>query len=317
MRTRAPILMMLSACLLAPAATGAAEPEIAVAVMEFASKGGIEAQKMDALSDMLANAIRRSGNYRVVGKSDIRAALALEEQKQLLGCSDDSCLAEIGGALGVRWVVVGNISLFGKTYLLNLKVVDVARISVVAGLSQKITGGEDMLIDGLDQTARKLIAEARAKSQPGGASTAEQPAADAAAADADAAAVDAGDEPTPVSEVHLAAAESSSTLDTWGHVTFWSGVGLTAVGIAGLAGAAATADNYDSAETPNDRLQALDNNEAMSALAWAGLGTGAALGATGVILWLVAPDAPESVPAPSAGPTADGRGLTVGVSGRW
>jgi TolB-like protein len=309
--------MMLSACLLAPAATGAAEPEIAVAVMEFASKGGIEAQKMDALSDMLANAIRRSGNYRVVGKSDIRAALALEEQKQLLGCSDDSCLAEIGGALGVRWVVVGNISLFGKTYLLNLKVIDVARISVLAGLSQKITGGEDMLIDGLDQAARKLIAEARAKSQPGGAGTAEQPVADSAAADAATAAVAADDEPAPVSEVALAAAEPSSALDTWGHVTFWSGVGLTVVGIGGLIGAATTARKYEDNSDPGVKLDALDNNQLASGLAWIGLGTGAALGATGVILWLVAPDAPESVPAPSAGPTADGRGLTVGVSGRW
>ncbi len=48
MHRRATSWILVSACLLAPAAIGAAEPEIAVAVMEFASKGGIEAQKMDA-----------------------------------------------------------------------------------------------------------------------------------------------------------------------------------------------------------------------------------------------------------------------------
>ena len=43
-------------------------------------------------------------------RKDIQDMLALESEKQLLGCSDDTnCLAEIGGALGVSYLVAGNI----------------------------------------------------------------------------------------------------------------------------------------------------------------------------------------------------------------
>jgi hypothetical protein len=114
--------------------------------------------QMDALSDMLSNQIRSMGNYKVIGKSDIRSMLTMEEQRQRLStCTDQSCLAEIGGALGARWVVVGNVSLFGKTYLLNLKLIDVAGANVASGVSRSIEGGEDKLLADLPGAARELF----------------------------------------------------------------------------------------------------------------------------------------------------------------
>ncbi len=136
----------------------AADEPVSIAVMEFTSKGGVTQDQMDALSDMLSNQIRSMGNYKVIGKSDIRSMLTMEEQRQRLStCTDQSCLAEIGGALGARWVVVGNVSLFGKTYLLNLKVIDVEGASVASGISRSITGGEDKLLAELPGAAQELL----------------------------------------------------------------------------------------------------------------------------------------------------------------
>ena len=136
----------------------AAKPErINIAVTEFISKGGVEQNRMDALSDMMANQIREMGNFKVIGKADISAALQLEQQKALLGCTDDSCLAEMGGALGVRYMVVGNISLLGKTWLLNLKLLDVRTVEVVKGVSRSITGAEDLFIKALQEAAYDLM----------------------------------------------------------------------------------------------------------------------------------------------------------------
>jgi TolB-like protein len=135
-----------------------ADEPISIAVMEFTSKGGVTQDQMDALSDMLSNQIRSMGNYKVIGKSDIHSMLTLEEQKQRLSsCTDQSCLAEIGGALGARWVVVGNVSLFGKTYLLNLKLIDVAGANVASGISRSIEGGEDQLLAELPGVAKELF----------------------------------------------------------------------------------------------------------------------------------------------------------------
>ena len=142
--------------LLAPALAGA-EP-VSVAVMEFTSKGGVTQDQMDALSDMLANEIEGLGDFRVIGKSDISSMLSLEEQKQRLSaCDDQACLAEIGGALGVRWVVVGNVSLFGDTYLLNMKLIDVEKVQVAGRVSKSIKGGESKLIAELPSGARELF----------------------------------------------------------------------------------------------------------------------------------------------------------------
>ncbi|MBW2700555.1 MAG: hypothetical protein JRF33_07015, partial [Deltaproteobacteria bacterium] len=104
------------------AESGAEEEPISIAVMEFVSKADcIEQEKMDALSDMAANVIREAGSYKVIGKDDIRATLSFEQQKSIMGCSDESCIAEVGGALGVRFIVVGNLSRFGESFLLNMK----------------------------------------------------------------------------------------------------------------------------------------------------------------------------------------------------
>ncbi len=315
-----------------------AEEDIAVAVMEFASKGGIEADKMDALSDMLANEIRRQGNFRVVGKSDIRAALQLEEQKQLLGCSDDSCIAEIGGALGVRWVVVGNISKFGKTYLLNLKLMDVVEIKVLSGISKKVTGGEDMLIDALSAASSEMIAEARGKmlaeiggespDPPAGPETSEAAPVDAAAS---------GDEPPgsektgesavteypPPGQSEMTVEEQAETpsdpYKTWGHVTFWSGAGLLTLGVICAFPAKGAADDYyNESKSLDERVAGLDNSRLWTGAMWAGLGTGLALMTTGVVLWLLkSPKAEDADTTAAVGPTPDGAGLVLTFGGRW
>jgi len=153
MRLFAGIILLL---LLTPAL--AAAVPVSVAVMEFTSKGGVTQDQMDALSDLLANEIEGLGDLRVIGKSDISSMLSLEEQKQRLSaCDDQACLAEIGGALGVRWVVVGNVSLFGDTYLLNMKLIDVEKAQVAGRVSKSIKGGESKLIAELPSGARELF----------------------------------------------------------------------------------------------------------------------------------------------------------------
>ncbi len=150
------------------AESGAEEEPISIAVMEFASKADcIEQEKMDALSDMAANVIREAGAYKVIGKDDIRATLSFEQQKTIMGCSDESCIAEVGGALGVRFIVVGNLSRFGKSFLLNMKLIDVAKVEVLKGVSRTIPGKEEKLVAELPGVARELLRGLK-KDQPKG-----------------------------------------------------------------------------------------------------------------------------------------------------
>ncbi len=161
MHARPVIIGLLGLLLIHPPA-GAGEP-IGVAVLEFDSKGGISQEKMDALGDLVAQRIQQTGAFRVIGKSDIGTLLTMEEQRQKLSeCTDSSCLAEIGGALGVQFLVAGNVSAFGQKYLLNLKLIDVGRIVVASRITKTVEGDEGLLaavpeaVDDLLEQAEQL-----------------------------------------------------------------------------------------------------------------------------------------------------------------
>jgi len=63
-------------------------------------------------------------------------------------------------------VVVGNVSLFGKTYLLNLKLIDVTGASVASGVSRSIEGGEDKLLAELPGAAKEMFEAVADRLQP-------------------------------------------------------------------------------------------------------------------------------------------------------
>ncbi|MBW2704339.1 MAG: hypothetical protein JRF33_26270 [Deltaproteobacteria bacterium] len=297
MRKACPIALLVLALSIITSLAFAQEP-VPVAVMEFASKGGVTQEQMDALGDMLANNIRAAGKYKVIGNSDIRAALNLESQKQLLGCNDDSCVAEIGGALGVRWVVLGNISQFGETYLLNLKLLDVEKVSVAQGISKKIDGGQSALIDALPIAAAELMKAAEQAMGMG-----ESP----------------KDNPKPKDDTPkvtmadvgtTAPARGGFNHNLWGHIGLWSGVGMLAVSGTCFALAKKEANAYfDESE-----MDAADKSRTFAGVAWGTLGLGVALAATGVTLWLMESDQPGVTA--TVAPTGDG-GAMLGIVGRW
>lgn len=90
---------------------------------------------------------------------DLVAALALERQRQLMGCADDdsSCLLELTGALGVDAIISGVLSREGSRYLITLRVVrasDAALIESTSGALASLAA----LRDFLDAAAPRLAA---------------------------------------------------------------------------------------------------------------------------------------------------------------
>ncbi len=93
---------------LLPAAPGAqARPRIAV--LDFSANGASK-ELASAAGGVAANELDRLGAFHVVTSDAIRSMLAFEKQRQMLGCSDAGCMAEIGGALGVDWLVSGKVT---------------------------------------------------------------------------------------------------------------------------------------------------------------------------------------------------------------
>jgi hypothetical protein len=106
-----------------PVAVDGKRPPLRIAVYRL-DGGGIDERVVNVLTDSVVKEVRKLDRVTVVGMDEIKAMLDLEAQKQMVGCTDSSCLAEIAEALGVDQVMIGNVAVVGDTISLGLKLID-------------------------------------------------------------------------------------------------------------------------------------------------------------------------------------------------
>lgn len=108
---------------------------------------------------------------------------------------------------------------------------------------------------------------------------------------------------------------SEHPYSTWGHATFWSGLGLAGFGGLSMGLSVKYANDYESSGARTDA----DSSDTWATMMWVGFGAGAALLTTGIALWLLEPTAGERIDPATAGlaPTPDGQGLSLSLGGRW
>ncbi len=109
-------------------------------------------------ADHLAAQISAQGISVVTG-TEIRQTLALERQKQLLGCDTSNCLAEISGALGVDGVITGTVAKVGKRLAVTLKIVSPSNRTLA--LADLQADSESDLIELLNREAPRLAEDVR------------------------------------------------------------------------------------------------------------------------------------------------------------
>ncbi|MFO0585573.1 MAG: hypothetical protein U0229_25095 [Anaeromyxobacter sp.] len=111
------------------AATPAARPKIAI--MELKAGQGLDPKAAGTLTTVLTADAARVG-FDVISQADIAAMLAFQRQRQMLGCTDDGCLAELGGALGADYVLSGEAAIVGSRNHVSLVLVDAKHAKVIA-----------------------------------------------------------------------------------------------------------------------------------------------------------------------------------------
>ena len=129
--------------LLLPAAALAKKQKLAVleirALDEPSTKDALVAE------DVVVTDLAKSGRFEVIGRSDVTTLLGFDKQRSLMGCTEGSCLAEIGGALGADYLVVGTLARVGTVLRIGLSVIDPKRNKAVTRESVEVKAGEDLL----------------------------------------------------------------------------------------------------------------------------------------------------------------------------
>ncbi len=119
---------------------------------------GIEDDVAQNLTQVLAAQIKQIEGTKVISRDDIVSMLELQADQMRFDCIDDtSCLAEIGGALGVEKLVVGHAGKLGQDFVVSLRLIDVDTVSVDNRVTESFTGLKSQLLRAIGHAGRRLL----------------------------------------------------------------------------------------------------------------------------------------------------------------
>lgn len=112
------------------------------------------------VTEQVVAEVRRTTQAQVVTQDDIKSTLSLEEQKQMVGCSNESCMAEVGGALGVDHMITGSIGKVGESWIVVLKLMNVKKVATEAQADRRLRKGSlDDVLDAIPAMVKELFAK--------------------------------------------------------------------------------------------------------------------------------------------------------------
>ncbi len=110
------------------------------------------------VTNQFAAKVQQRTGYSVLSPADIQAQLGFDKTKQLMGCTDGSCVAELAGALGVDFLISGSLAKVGSSIAFEASLIDTAKCSVIRRYSNRIKGGSDEeFLDEADRAAAGLF----------------------------------------------------------------------------------------------------------------------------------------------------------------
>ena len=124
--------------------------KIRVAVLDFEGKG-ISQMEASTLTDRLRSYLVASGSFLVIERGKMNEILG-EQNFQLSGCVSSECAVEVGQLLGVSRMITGGIGKIGKTFTLDVRVIDIETSQIIESVQLDYTGE----IDGLLSEIRKI-----------------------------------------------------------------------------------------------------------------------------------------------------------------
>jgi hypothetical protein len=130
-----------------------------VAVFQLTANTGVDRSTADVLTDLLVEEIRKPNVFgRVVSARELEELISFEKQRELAGCTQQSCMAELAGALGVEFIVIGGVAKIGRSAILSVKLIDVKLAVTRASLAQQMCAQSDeTLLKALRPAVRGLL----------------------------------------------------------------------------------------------------------------------------------------------------------------
>ncbi|MBM4282050.1 MAG: hypothetical protein FJ137_15260 [Deltaproteobacteria bacterium] len=134
---------------------------------------GASATTARVVRDEIAQGLGGDPRLEALSSEDLRRVVSIEAERRAIGCVDDSCFAEIGQALGARYVVHGSLSAVGALRVVRISVLDTETNRSVLRETVDARSDEDLLPrvrDAMTRVRGRLL-DGLALAPPAGASS--------------------------------------------------------------------------------------------------------------------------------------------------
>jgi|GEM_PF-554245 len=126
---------------------GAAAPTVAAAPPERQrvlvlqpSSAAFDAATVATIAGLIIVELSADKRLDVISAAEVRRLAELEGERQTIGCTDTSCLAELAGAMGARYVVFGDVGTLGSLVVMNLNLFDGATTQAISRVTVQSDG---------------------------------------------------------------------------------------------------------------------------------------------------------------------------------
>jgi TolB-like protein len=134
--------------------------KISVAVLDFDARAGITAGEAATLSDVFSAQLVETGEFTVVDRNRIKALLEEQGFQQSEACSQVECIVEAGRILKVEKMFAGTIGKVGRTFNVNVQVIDVTTAQILLSKSRQHSGEiDELLSDIIPEIAAEMVSE--------------------------------------------------------------------------------------------------------------------------------------------------------------
>jgi hypothetical protein len=126
---------------------------------------GVDPNTVTIVNGLVTQGLARSTSLEVITSADLGALVDLEAERVATGCDTTSCLAEIAGAMGTRYVVFGTVGRLGDVTLVQMSLFDSEAARPIGRKEVRATD-DGALLDAVPDAARVLVSTIVAADDP-------------------------------------------------------------------------------------------------------------------------------------------------------
>jgi hypothetical protein len=147
MKTNVKLLMLivLSFVILINA-WGQSQDKLRIAILDFTNTGGLSQQETITLGNRLRSMLVKTNAFIVLERGQMDEILD-EQGFQNTGCTTTECAVEMGKLLNVEKMISGSIGKLGRTYTIDLSLIDVKTAQIEKSFFRDFKGEIDGLLN--------------------------------------------------------------------------------------------------------------------------------------------------------------------------